>query len=340
MVASNRHTHQQQKRHGKHQRPTKQFKQVYWPYLPLLAIIVAGLLFTSYWQPRSRSGVLPYATSMSITELLSVTNSDRGNNGVAGLALNSQLNQAAQAKANDMVARNYWSHNTPDGQEPWVFINNAGYKYQKAGENLAYGFITSDDTVAGWMNSPPHKENLLDGAYTEVGFGFANSENFNDSGPETVVVAMYGEPSVLAASSTAAQAQTSQSAPTTLPSSSPAQARATPPSEANSASARAERPKATEKPVNTELATIVEPPSRSISRIQAFTRGAMPWIASTLSLIALAGFGILIIKHGLALHRVFMKSERFVLHHMVFDVTIVSLLGLVFVLTRTAGIIK
>jgi uncharacterized protein YkwD len=191
MVARSRvHEH---KRHGKHQTHTKHFVKVYYPYLPLLIIVGVGILFNSYWQPRSRSGVLPYATSMSIGALLAQTNVDRANNGVAGLALNPQLNQAAQAKANDMATRNYWSHNTPDGQAPWVFIDNAGYKYQKAGENLAYGFMTSDDAVAGWMNSPPHRENLLDSSFLDVGFGFANSENYQSSGPETIVVAMYGK---------------------------------------------------------------------------------------------------------------------------------------------------
>src|SRR5690606_1752560 len=102
--------------------------------------------------------------------------------------------------------------------EPWVFINNAGYNYLRAGENLAYGFATSGDTISGWMNSPTHRNNMLDTAFVEVGFGFANSENFNDSGPETVVVAMYAKPQVLSAGSTVPAAnqdpapQTTQSA--------------------------------------------------------------------------------------------------------------------------------
>src|SRR3990167_956225 len=107
MVAPARHKHQHKKRLGQHQKHTKQFKQVYWPYLPLVVIVIVSLLFTWYWHPRSRSATLPYATSMSISSLLSQTNTDRASNGVASLALNSQLNQAAQAKANDMVARNY-----------------------------------------------------------------------------------------------------------------------------------------------------------------------------------------------------------------------------------------
>ena len=343
MVARTRHTHQEKKRHGKHQKHTKNFRQVYWPYIPLLVIVILGLSFSWYWQPRTRSGVLPYATSMSVNELLSATNSDRASNGVGALALNSQLDQAAQAKANDMVARNYWSHNTPDGQEPWVFIDNAGYKYQKAGENLAYGFLTSPDTVAGWMNSPPHKANMLDSAFTEVGFGFANSNNFNSDGPETVVVAMYGKPAVLSAQATAPAASAPSTPAPTQAAAQPQPAAAAPQNTAAPAAeqpAPAEKPKPAEQPVTTAQPVTAEPASRSISRIQAFTKGALPWVASTVTLVTLAAVSSLIIKHGIAFRRMFTKGERYVLHHMVFDVTIVSLLGLVFVLTRTAGIIK
>lgn len=132
-----------------------------------------------------------YATEMSRSGLLSSTNIQRSNNGQSSLTINSKLNQAAQAKANDMVARNYWSHNTPDGKEPWVFFDAQGYIYTKAGENLAYGFDNSSATVIGWMNSPSHKANLLDSTFTEVGFGFANSSDYVTTGEETIVVAMY-----------------------------------------------------------------------------------------------------------------------------------------------------
>lgn len=183
------------KRHGNHQRRSRHFLRVYTPYLPLIAIITTGLLISSYWKPRSgQAGVLAYATEMSSGALLNATNQSRNNNGAGGLALNSKLSNAAQAKANDMAARNYWAHNTPEGNAPWVFIANAGYSYSRAGENLAYGFATSNDTIVGWMNSQSHRENLLNKDYTEVGFGYTNASNYNNSGEETIIVAMYATP--------------------------------------------------------------------------------------------------------------------------------------------------
>ncbi|MBI3624512.1 CAP domain-containing protein, partial [Candidatus Saccharibacteria bacterium] len=182
-----RHTRSPKHKH------TKRYLQTYWPYLPMLLIVLIGLILGGA-RPSHRfnRGVLGYATDVKVSGLLQATNDQRSAQAVAKLKLNDQLDSAAQAKANDMVTRNYWSHTTPDGQQPWIFIQQAGYTYIKAGENLAYGFANSIDVVSGWTNSPTHRANLLDSAFSEVGFGIANSSNFNQSGPETVVVAMYG----------------------------------------------------------------------------------------------------------------------------------------------------
>src|SRR5882757_4641638 len=117
---------------GKHHRQNKGYHKAYWPYLPLLAIVVAGVLLNSAWP--GKHSVLGYATDMSVQSLLDDTNTQRAGNGEGALGLNAQLDQAAQAKANDMATRDYWSHNTPDGQTPWSFITATGYNYAAAGE--------------------------------------------------------------------------------------------------------------------------------------------------------------------------------------------------------------
>jgi len=110
---------------GKHHRHSKTYHKPYWPYLPVIAVVVAGLIFNSSLANK-HSAVLNYATSMSTQELLDNTNTQRLSNGIGALAINGLLNNAAQAKANDMAARDYWSHNTPDGQTPWTFMDAAG----------------------------------------------------------------------------------------------------------------------------------------------------------------------------------------------------------------------
>jgi hypothetical protein len=114
--------------------------------------------------------VLGEATNMSVQDLLRETNLKRALNGVAPLKLNSELSQAADMKAKDMFAKNYWAHISPDGTTPWVFIKDSGYQYLYAGENLARGYNSSADVVNAWMNSPTHRENLLSPHYTDIGF--------------------------------------------------------------------------------------------------------------------------------------------------------------------------
>ncbi len=155
-----------------------------------------GALATALRSPDGK--VLSYATQMSINGLLTDTNNARVQNGTTALKLNDKLVTAAQAKANDMAARDYWSHDTPDGNPPWIFVTTQNYTYQKLGENLAAGFSNEQSTINGWLASPPHRENLLDPSYADVGFGFANIPNYiaTGGGPMTVVVAFYGEPQV------------------------------------------------------------------------------------------------------------------------------------------------
>lgn len=140
-------------------------------------------------QPR----VLGYATSMNAQVLLQDTNDYRSRSNLSSLHENDALDRAAQAKADSMIAQNYWSHVAPDGTTPWYYFQKVGYNYSIAGENLAYGFATSDQVVTAWMNSQEHRDNVL-GNYQDVGFGFANGNNYQH-GKNTVVVAMYGLPS-------------------------------------------------------------------------------------------------------------------------------------------------
>lgn len=182
-----------QKHHGQHQKQTKHFMNIYWPYLPLILVVGVGLLINSNLS-RQHSGVLGYSTDVSTSSLLTNTNTERQHDNEQSLNINAQLDKAAQAKANDMAVNNYWSHNTPSGVQPWVFIQQAGYNYTTVGENLAYGFNSSSAVLAAWMSSTAHRDNILNSSYQDVGFGIANATNFQGNGPETIIVAMYGQP--------------------------------------------------------------------------------------------------------------------------------------------------
>jgi len=183
----------QRKRLGQHHSHSRHYVKTYWPYLPVFAVLIVGLIFNIVLT-RQHHSVLGYSTDVSPQVLLSQTNGIRVSDHESALELNTELTKAAQAKANEMAKENFWSHVTPNGEQPWSFITATGYQYEAAGENLAYGFGTSDQVMTAWMNSPEHKANILDGNYKDVGFATANASNFVGNGPETIVVALYGEP--------------------------------------------------------------------------------------------------------------------------------------------------
>lgn len=330
------------KRLGHHQRRSGVFMKAYWPYLPMALIVGVSILFNSLVMQPS---VLSYATNTSPAGLLSSTNNERTQNGLSSLSLNNQLTLAAQAKANDMVARNYWSHNTPDGQEPWVFMVNAGYQYLAAGENLAYGFTNSEDTVIGWMNSPGHRANILNSNYQEVGFGIANSSDFQTNGEQTIVVAMYGKPAV-------ASANTQTSSVPTPPPTTPAPVKTTPaptpaPTEPVTPppATQSEQPLAVEKDTSgdgNEDVTIaaVVPESQKVTRIQLATSGSAPWSIFAATAMMSIALIYLITRHSIAWHRAVVKGENFFLKHKFLDLVLVATIMLTAILSQTSGFIQ
>jgi len=142
--------------------------------------------------PTLLPGVLGYASNINVTDLLTDTNQMREKDRLEPLVFNEALSKAAYQKAMDMFEDDYWSHVAPDGKEPWDFILAENYDYTYAGENLAKNFSASSDVVKAWMESPSHRENLLNRNYKEVGFAVVNGTL---GGIETtLVVQMFGQP--------------------------------------------------------------------------------------------------------------------------------------------------
>lgn len=83
------------------------------------------------------------------------------------LKLSYELNGIAQAKCSDMANRNYYKHKSPDGKYVW---EQFPFKYNEAGENLAYGTIDAESTVNAWIASKTHLENIINPNYTQVGY--------------------------------------------------------------------------------------------------------------------------------------------------------------------------
>jgi len=328
------------KRHGQHHKVSKHYAKAYWPYLPMLLVVLLG--FVINLGLNSGRGVLSYATNMSISGLLQETNQQRANNGRTALGLNNKLSQAAQQKANDMVARDYWSHTSPEGTQPWQIISSVGYSYVAAGENLAYGFDSSSGALTGWMNSPGHKANVLSVNYQEVGFGIANSANYQNEGPQTVVVAMYASPKK-AAPAPVAKAEPAKPATPAAPVKSPEPAApAVPETTPTEPTAPVEQqPTAASEPKteDTAITPTQQLDQKEVARVDILTAGNAQWAVLALTVLVTIGIIAFVYRHAKMWRRFLTRGERFVIHHPVWDTVIVIVVVAGVILTQTAGVI-
>jgi len=140
-----------------------------------------------------------FASIVPIT-IENLTNKSRLDNNLELLKVNSLLEKAAQLKAENMATKGYFAHTSPDeGLTPWYWLDNVGYKYVVAGENLAVNFVDSQDAINAWMNSPIHRDNILNNNFHEIGVGTA--KGIYEGKETTFIVQFFGRRSVITAES-------------------------------------------------------------------------------------------------------------------------------------------
>jgi uncharacterized protein YkwD len=108
-----------------------------------------------------------------VEQVAQATNQRRTEQGLAPLAINQAIVNAAQAHSNDQAARDTMSHTGSDGSNAGQRISRQGYTWSAWGENVAAGYTDAASVVAAWMNSPPHRDNILNSAFVEIGVGLA-----------------------------------------------------------------------------------------------------------------------------------------------------------------------
>jgi len=124
--------------------------------------------------------------------LFELSNTARRHLGISPLNENPTLNNAAYLKAKHMMEQGYFAHYSPDGVTPWYWLEISGYGYRMAGENLAIGFLESDQVHSAWMDSPTHKKNILNPEFQEMGIAVVK-DNFQGK-ETTLVVQFFGTP--------------------------------------------------------------------------------------------------------------------------------------------------
>lgn len=180
-------------------------REVYFATVALVVCLFMGAGLVDRYIKESGS---PYVAAVISAVLVDLANQDRVAENVGGLTINPKLVAAAQMKADDMAAKGYFSHTTPEGYDSWHWFKEAGYEYAYAGENLAVDFSESNDVEKAWMQSPSHRENILNAHYTEI--GIATAKGTYRGHDAIFAVQMFGRPSVREA--TSANAETAPAA--------------------------------------------------------------------------------------------------------------------------------
>jgi uncharacterized protein YkwD len=123
------------------------------------------------------------STSGMTTQFFNALNSDRKANGEQPLALNSQLNQLAQSRAQGLLGTNGAPLNHYDSSGNLILrqlMDGNHIPYISAGENLAENNYDAGQTVGvantGLMNSPTHRANILNAGFTQVGIGLSGPD--------------------------------------------------------------------------------------------------------------------------------------------------------------------
>ncbi|MCJ0869435.1 sigma-70 family RNA polymerase sigma factor [Streptomyces sp. AP-93] len=127
--------------------------------------------------PKSPAPAPPGGSTVS--QVISLVNSERAKAGCGPLKDDAKLRTAAQGHSDDMARRDFFSHTNPDGADPGRRTTAAGYRWSTYGENIAKGQRTAVSVMDSWMNSQGHRENILNCAFKDIGVGIHQG----DGGP-------------------------------------------------------------------------------------------------------------------------------------------------------------
>jgi uncharacterized protein YkwD len=122
--------------------------------------------------PPLCSGAQDTNTAAFAAEVIRLVNVERAKVGVAPVANQTQLAQAAQKHSIDMGCNFFLSHTGTDETSPFDRMDIYEYYYLVAGENVAAGYATPAEVMTGWMNSAGHRANILDPDFAEIGIGY------------------------------------------------------------------------------------------------------------------------------------------------------------------------
>jgi uncharacterized protein YkwD len=113
-------------------------------------------------------------------KVLDMTNKERTARNLPTLKINETLTKVARGHSANMAKQGKMEH-VLDGKGIVERVLGAGYEYAHVRENIAAGHDWSIDTVMkGWLDSRPHRENMLADDVDEIGIGIVSDGKGND----------------------------------------------------------------------------------------------------------------------------------------------------------------
>jgi uncharacterized protein YkwD len=170
--------------------------------MAVLAVVTAG--GASAAEP-DETGAASTATVRSCTggsinlsagekEMLDLHNRTRAARGLPRFCIHPALQRAARAHSKEMIDKDYFRHNSANGERFWVRLKRFGYNWRTAGENILYdpgAPDTPNSLFTVWMNSSGHRANILNRSFREIGIG-AYAGNYK-GGSATMWAADFGD---------------------------------------------------------------------------------------------------------------------------------------------------
>ena len=135
------------------------------------------------------------------TQLVQAINALRRSRGLRPFTVSTKLASAAAQHSRDMGTNGYFQHESLDGSAFWKRIerwySSRGWSMWSVGENIEYESpdITANEGLTMWLNSPPHRANLLSKSWREIGISavhFDSAPGEYDGGAVTIVTADFG----------------------------------------------------------------------------------------------------------------------------------------------------
>ncbi len=122
--------------------------------------------------------------------IITLINKERFDAGLNTLKKNEKLMKSALAKADDMKKDRYFEHVSTRKIQPWFFVEENNYRYEKFGENIALDYLSANSVHKAFMDSVGHRANMLDEDFKDVGVAIFPVET--EEGVKYIVVEHFG----------------------------------------------------------------------------------------------------------------------------------------------------